>query len=41
MLKNILIALFFIVTVFSAQADEVQMPLSPSEEVIKTLNPKL
>jgi hypothetical protein len=41
MLKNVVIALFFIVTVFSAQADDVQKPISPAEDVIKTLNPKL
>ena len=41
MLKNMFIALFFIVTVFSAQANDLKEPVSPSEEVIKTLHPKL
>jgi hypothetical protein len=41
MLKNFLIAFFFIVPISSAQTDDVQKPISHAEDVIITFNPKL
>jgi hypothetical protein len=40
MLKNMIIALFFVITAFSVQASERQELVTTSEEVIQILSPK-
>jgi hypothetical protein len=39
MLKNLIIALFFVITAFSVQATDQQVQLATSEEVIRILSP--